>query len=183
MLLLADGDARSTLGNARAVAAAARETGADARVTVVTSSWHRVRARALVRAALDPGVGSRVVSPPRDAGRSISLGRELACLVAPAAAVRAVSADDRRALHRGVGEHVGLVAARARELRDDRSFRPGPDQCSVSGGIVCCSPGPSYAPPARRPTGHQPPPAPERLLLPGRAVERRMAVLRARLAR
>ena len=78
--LLADGDARSTLGNARAVAAAVRETGAT-RVTVVTSSWHRRRASALVRAALGPGIGLDVVSPPPT--RPLHLvGRELACLLA-----------------------------------------------------------------------------------------------------
>ncbi len=78
--LLADGDARSTLGNARAISEAARATDAT-HVTVVTSSWHRLRARALVRAALDPGIALEVVSPPPT--RPLHLvGRELACLVA-----------------------------------------------------------------------------------------------------
>ena len=53
--LVADGDARTTAGNARAVAAAARHIGAD-EVVIVTSSWHASRARLLVRAALDPDV-------------------------------------------------------------------------------------------------------------------------------
>ena len=61
--LVADGDARTTAGNARAVAAAARHIGAD-EVVIVTSSWHARRARLLVQAALDPNV--RLVG--RDAG-------------------------------------------------------------------------------------------------------------------
>jgi uncharacterized SAM-binding protein YcdF (DUF218 family) len=77
--LIADGDARSTVGNARAVAATAREVGATS-VTVVTSSWHRARARSLVRAAL-PGIRVEVVSQPPT--RPVHLvGRELACLLA-----------------------------------------------------------------------------------------------------
>ena len=96
--LLADGDARSTLGNARAVAVAARETGAT-HVTVVTSSWHRVRARALVRAALDPAIELEVVSPPRTRPLHL-LGRELACLVA-LPLQRALSARPSSAAPRG----------------------------------------------------------------------------------
>ena len=78
--LLADGDARSTLGNARAVAAAVRDTGAT-RVTLVTSSWHRYRAGMLVRAALGPEIRLDLVSPPPTRPPHL-LGRELACLVA-----------------------------------------------------------------------------------------------------
>jgi DUF218 domain len=78
--LLADGDARTTAGNARAIAAAARNLGAT-EVVAVTSSWHRRRAGLLLRAALDPAVRLELVSanesrPPR------LLVRELACLVA-----------------------------------------------------------------------------------------------------
>ena len=77
--LLADGDARSTAGNARSIAAAARRVGASD-VTLVTSSWHRLRARVLVRAALDPGIRLEVVSPQRT--RPLyQLGRELGCLL------------------------------------------------------------------------------------------------------
>ena len=77
--LIADGDARSTVGNARAVAAAARELDAP-HVTLVTSSWHRARAAALARAALGDGVLLDVVSPPRTRPLHL-LGRELACLL------------------------------------------------------------------------------------------------------
>lgn len=76
--LIADGDARSTRGNARAVAEAARGTGAT-HVTLVTSSWHRRRARLLVSAALGPEIRLDVVSPPTTRPLHL-LGRELACL-------------------------------------------------------------------------------------------------------
>ena len=76
--LLAD-DARTTVGNARAVAAAARELGAD-EVVVVTSSWHRLRARLLLRAALGPDVAIELVSPARSR-RLLLLGREGVCLL------------------------------------------------------------------------------------------------------
>jgi uncharacterized SAM-binding protein YcdF (DUF218 family) len=78
--LIADGDARSTLGNARAVAAAAHEVEATS-VTLVTSSWHRARAAALVRAALDPRIRLEIVSPPPTRPLGL-LGRELACFAA-----------------------------------------------------------------------------------------------------
>lgn len=55
---LVDRHARTTLGNAIAVARATRELGAD-EVVVVTSRWHARRAGALVRAAL-LGSGARV---------------------------------------------------------------------------------------------------------------------------
>jgi len=76
--LLAD-DARTTVGNARAVAAAARELGVD-EVVVVTSSWHRLRARLLLRAALGPDVALELVSPTRPR-RPLLLGREGVCLL------------------------------------------------------------------------------------------------------
>ena len=78
--LVADGDARSTFGNARAVAAAARRLDAT-NVTLVTSSWHRARAAALVRAQLDRSIRVDVVSPP-PTRPLVLLGRELLCLVA-----------------------------------------------------------------------------------------------------
>jgi uncharacterized SAM-binding protein YcdF (DUF218 family) len=96
--LIPDGDARSTLGNARAVAAAARELGAT-HVTLVTSSWHRRRAAALARAALGAGVELEVVSPPRTRPVHL-LGRELACLAA-LPLQRLVSARPSRAAPRG----------------------------------------------------------------------------------
>jgi uncharacterized SAM-binding protein YcdF (DUF218 family) len=77
--LLDDCDARTTVGNARAVAAAARELGAD-EVVVVTSSWHRLRARLLLRAALGPNVTIELVSPARSR-RLLLLAREGVCLL------------------------------------------------------------------------------------------------------
>lgn len=78
--LLADGDARTTAGNARAVGKAAGELRAD-HVVLVTSSWHARRARLLARAVLDPSVKLEVVTPPPSRPRPHLLARELACLV------------------------------------------------------------------------------------------------------
>ena len=78
--LLDDGDARTTLGNARSVAAAAKAIEAT-EVVVVTSSWHRLRAGSLVRAALGPDVKLELVSPERSTPPHL-LGRELVCLLA-----------------------------------------------------------------------------------------------------
>jgi hypothetical protein len=75
---LLDPEARNTRQNARAVADAARRVGAD-EVVVVTSGWHAYRARALVRAALPPGVHVTSSSPRGRAPLSL-LARELACL-------------------------------------------------------------------------------------------------------
>jgi uncharacterized SAM-binding protein YcdF (DUF218 family) len=86
--LLADGDARTTVGNARAVAAAARELGAD-EVVVVTSSWHRLRARLLLRAALGPDVKLELVSPDRTR-RPLLVGREAVCVALLPLQLRAV---------------------------------------------------------------------------------------------
>ena len=78
--LIADPDARTTVGNARAVAATARELGAT-EVVAVTSAWHRPRARLLLRAALDPGVRLDVVAAT-EARPRLLLAREAACYVA-----------------------------------------------------------------------------------------------------
>lgn len=78
--LLADDVARTTVGNARAIAATARELGAT-EVVAVTSSWHRPRARLLLRAALDSGVRLEVVSAARSRPPRL-LARELACFAA-----------------------------------------------------------------------------------------------------
>jgi uncharacterized SAM-binding protein YcdF (DUF218 family) len=78
--LIADGDARTTAGNARAVAAAVCELEATS-VTLVTSSWHQRRARALVQAALPRGVRIEVISPPPTRPLRL-LARELACRLA-----------------------------------------------------------------------------------------------------
>lgn len=74
--LLVDADARTTAGNARAVAAAAAATGARD-VVVVTSSWHARRARHLVAGALDEGVTLRVAVPGRSRPARL-IARELA---------------------------------------------------------------------------------------------------------
>ena len=61
---------------------------------------------------------------------------------------------------------------------------PARNQCSVSGGIVNCSPGPEVdLAVALDPEHDAAGAAAERLLLAGLAVDRRMPVLRARLAR
>jgi hypothetical protein len=89
--LVADGDARTTVGNARAVARAARELDAD-EVVIVTSSWHARRARLLARAVLGPDVALSVETTPP--GRPIRhVARETACLLPAYATVSA-----RRAL-------------------------------------------------------------------------------------
>jgi microcompartment protein CcmK/EutM len=80
--LIADGDARTTAGNARAVAAAAAGIGAD-EIVLVTSSWHARRARLLTRAAVGPDMALKVVTPGRTRPAHL-VGRELACLL-PAA--------------------------------------------------------------------------------------------------
>jgi hypothetical protein len=79
--LVLERDARHTVGNAQAVAEAARAF--DAReVVVVTSWWHCRRATALVRAALR-GAGTRVsaVGAPSHPPLMLLL-RELCCLAA-----------------------------------------------------------------------------------------------------
>ena len=86
MPLLADGDARTTAGNARAVAAAAVELDAD-EVVLVTSSWHARRARLLVRALLPAHVRLSVVTTPRTRPPRL-IARELATLLPSRLAVR-----------------------------------------------------------------------------------------------
>ena len=80
MTLVADGDARTTAGNAHAVAAAVRKAGATD-VVVVTSWWHRPRARALLRAALGNDVRLEVVAARQPSPPHVLL-RELACMIA-----------------------------------------------------------------------------------------------------
>jgi uncharacterized SAM-binding protein YcdF (DUF218 family) len=77
--LLTDESARNTRQNAASVAATARGLGAT-EVIVVTSWWHALRARSLVRASL-PDVPVESSSP---GGRPplMVLARELVCLVA-----------------------------------------------------------------------------------------------------
>lgn len=81
LLIVCDPDARTTADNAANVAEAARQLGAD-ELVVVTSRWHRPRARALLRSALRADairvtvVGSDGPAPPA------VLAREAACLAA-----------------------------------------------------------------------------------------------------
>jgi DUF218 domain len=73
-----DPGARSTYGNARAVALAARRLGIT-EIVVVTSGWHGRRATALVRAAVRD-LGSEVrVALTSERGRLRDRARELAC--------------------------------------------------------------------------------------------------------
>lgn len=77
--LICDPEARSTADNAVNIAAVARALGAD-ELVVVTSPWHRLRVRVLLRAAMrGNGIRLSVVG----AGRSrppVLLARELVCL-------------------------------------------------------------------------------------------------------
>jgi mannose-1-phosphate guanylyltransferase len=76
--VLLDPQARNTRENARAVAAAAEQVGAQ-EVVVVTSRWHAFRARTLVRAAVGPAVEVTASPVPGRAPLPL-LARELACL-------------------------------------------------------------------------------------------------------
>jgi uncharacterized SAM-binding protein YcdF (DUF218 family) len=83
---LVDRGARTTLGNAVAVARAARRVGAD-EVVLVTSTWHARRAAVLARAAL-LGTGARLRVAAADGPPSPRLVREAAAwLVVPILAV------------------------------------------------------------------------------------------------
>jgi DUF218 domain len=77
--LIEDVTARSTVGNAESVAEAARRLGAT-EVTVVTSAWHALRARTLVRAAL-PDMPVWTSSPEGRPPVTVR-ARELVCLAA-----------------------------------------------------------------------------------------------------
>jgi uncharacterized SAM-binding protein YcdF (DUF218 family) len=70
---IVDREARTTLGNALAVARAARRLGAD-EVVVVTSRWHARRAAILVRAAL---AGSGTKLSVESAGAPLRTARPL----------------------------------------------------------------------------------------------------------
>jgi uncharacterized SAM-binding protein YcdF (DUF218 family) len=79
VLLICDPDARSTADNAANVAAVARELGAD-ELVVVTSPWHRARARILVGVALR-GSGIRFSVEAAEGRRPwLLLAREVACM-------------------------------------------------------------------------------------------------------
>ena len=77
--LVCDPEARTTAQNASNVASAARELGAQ-ELVVVTSHWHRTRARILTSAALrGSGIRLSVETAPGSRPRLLLL-RELACL-------------------------------------------------------------------------------------------------------
>ena len=79
VLLVCDAEARHTADNAANVAAEARRLGAQ-ELVVVTSPWHRARARILVGAALR-GSGIRFSIDTAEGPRPLwLLARELVCL-------------------------------------------------------------------------------------------------------
>jgi uncharacterized SAM-binding protein YcdF (DUF218 family) len=86
---LVDRSARTTLGNARAVARAARQVGAD-EVVLVTSRWHARRAAALVRSALGSSARLRVVATDEPLSPHRGAREAGAWLVMPMLAVVAV---------------------------------------------------------------------------------------------
>jgi uncharacterized SAM-binding protein YcdF (DUF218 family) len=84
---LVDRGAHTTLGNALAVARAARGVGAD-EIVLVTSHWHARRAAALVRAALvGSGVRLRVAVAEEQATKRHVLREAGAWLLVPVLAV------------------------------------------------------------------------------------------------
>ena len=87
--LICDLEARSTAANAANIASVARELGAD-ELVVVTSPWHRARARILLRAALR-GTGIRLsVESAKGPRHRLLLAREAACFaLLPAQLLRA----------------------------------------------------------------------------------------------
>jgi uncharacterized SAM-binding protein YcdF (DUF218 family) len=79
VVLICDPDARSTVGNAKNVAAAARTLGTR-ELVIVTSRWHRARTTILLRAALRRS-GIRLSVETADGARPLRLRlREVACL-------------------------------------------------------------------------------------------------------
>jgi len=76
--VLLDRRARTTFGNARGAAAAARRHGAH-EVVLVTSGWHRRRAEVLLRAALRPVSATVTAAPTDERGSRRARARELAC--------------------------------------------------------------------------------------------------------
>lgn len=91
-----DPAARNTRENALAVATAAREVGAT-EVVVVTSAWHALRARVLVRAALAKRGLTVTTSSPRGGRPPALLAREAVCLAILPLQVIAVFAARARA--------------------------------------------------------------------------------------
>jgi uncharacterized SAM-binding protein YcdF (DUF218 family) len=77
--LICDTAARTTAGNAVHVAAWVRELGAD-ELVVVTSDWHALRVRLLMRAALRRSGVTLTVERASGPRPKLLLARELACL-------------------------------------------------------------------------------------------------------
>jgi len=83
---LVDRSARTTLGNALAVARAAQRVGAD-EIVLVTSRWHAPRAATLVRSALGSGARLRVAATDEPLSRQRGAREAGAWLVMPVLAV------------------------------------------------------------------------------------------------
>ena len=77
--LVCDPDARTTVGNAANVAAAVTALDAD-ELVVVTSGWHRRRARRLIQTALRDQAVRISVEGAEGPRKPVLLARELACL-------------------------------------------------------------------------------------------------------
>jgi uncharacterized SAM-binding protein YcdF (DUF218 family) len=92
--VLLDESARTTFGNARAVARAAGRVGAT-EVVLVTSGWHGGRAARLVRAALGDSGGRVSLMATDDRGTLANRLRELACRPLVPAQVAVMSRFDR----------------------------------------------------------------------------------------
>jgi hypothetical protein len=103
--VLVDTAARNTRQNAEGVAAAARDLGAD-EIVVVTSSWHALRARTLVRAAAGPGIAVSSSSPRGRPSPRLVL-RELACLAVLPLHARALARAREAGEQRVGGSPVG----------------------------------------------------------------------------
>ncbi len=98
--LVCDVDARTTADNAANVATLADALGAE-ELVVITSWWHRPRARILLKVALR---GSRMklsVEVPRGRLHPLLLGRELACLALLPIHLDRARGDGVRPMHRG----------------------------------------------------------------------------------
>lgn len=76
--LVCDADARTTAENAANVVALARALGAE-ELVVVTSSWHRPRARILLKAALQGSPIRLSLEVPRGRRSPLLMWRELGC--------------------------------------------------------------------------------------------------------
>lgn len=93
--MVCDPDARTTADNAANVAGTARRLGAD-ELVVVTSRWHRPRARVLLRNALrDDSIRLTVESADGPAPPTV-LAREAVCLVGLPFQLRRARAPRRR---------------------------------------------------------------------------------------